>query len=75
MSAAETTDDHDDIRMGKAVAKGVIVGLPVAVIGLTLAVAGFTGQDLFDSFATAALPGTLLGVFFGGFVGMVRTMG
>lgn len=68
-------DDHEDLRMAKAVGRGVMVGLPIALVGLTLVVKLITGQDLPDSIATSLLPGVLLGVFFGGFVGMVKTMG
>lgn len=70
----EAADQHEDVRMGKAVAKGVGLGLPIALVALTLVVKLITGQDLPDSFATSVIPGTLLGVFFGGFVGMVKTM-
>ncbi len=74
MSEIEQHED-EDLRMAKAVGKGVIVGLPIALVGLTFIVQWMTGQDLPDSIATSLLPGTLLGVFFGGFVGMVRNMG
>ena len=66
-------DDHDS-RMGKAVAKGVMIGFPVCLIGLTLAVWLITDLDLVDSFATALLPGILLGGFAGGFAGVTRAM-
>jgi hypothetical protein len=71
-------DDHggddQDSRMGKAVAKGVLIGFPVCLIGLTLAVWLITDLDLVDSFATALLPGILLGGFAGGFAGVTRAM-
>lgn len=73
--SGEDHGDNQDLKMAKAVRGGVTVGLPVAIVGLTVIVRLITGQDFPDSFATAALPGTLLGVFFGGFVGMVKTMG
>ena len=66
--------DDDDSRIGKAVAKGVIIGFPVCLIGLTLAVWLITDLDLADSFATALLPGILLGGFAGGFAGVTRAM-
>jgi hypothetical protein len=66
-------DDHDS-RMGKAVAKGVMIGFPVCLIGLTVAVWLITDLDLADSFATALLPGFLLGGFAGGFAGVTRAM-
>lgn len=61
-------------RTGKAVVRGVKIGLPAAIIGITLAVWLMTDLDIFDSFATALLPGVLLGGFAGGFAGMAMTM-
>ncbi len=60
--------------MGKAITRGVLIGLPSVVIILTLGVFLITDKDIFDSFATAILPGILLGVFGGGFAGMAMTM-
>ena len=60
--------------MGAAIIKGVIIGLPSVVVGLTFGVMAITDLDIFDSFATAILPGILLGVFGGGFAGMAATM-
>jgi len=54
--------------------RGVLFGLPAGIVGLTLAVFVFTENTLVDSFATAILPGVLLGVFAGGFAGMAMTM-
>lgn len=74
---AEHTEDADTThaaRMGKAIVRGVAIGLPVCLIGLTLAVWLITDQSLADSFATAALPGVLLGAFAGGFAGVAATM-
>jgi hypothetical protein len=71
---SEELDSQRDARMGKAVARGVLVGFPVALIGLTIAVWLITDLDLVDSFATALLPGILLGGFAGGFVGVATTM-
>jgi hypothetical protein len=72
---SEELDAQRDARMGKAVARGVIIGFPVALIGLTIAIWLITDLDLVDSFTTALLPGILLGGFAGGFVGVARTMG
>jgi ABC-type Mn2+/Zn2+ transport system permease subunit len=69
----EADRDHD-AAFGKAVLRGAAIGLPVAVIGLTLVVWLITDNDLGDSFATAILPGVLLGVFGGGFVGVAANM-
>jgi hypothetical protein len=74
---ADHSDEHDsqrDARMGKAVARGVLVGFPLALVGLTIAVWLITDLDLVDSFVTALLPGVLLGGFAGGFVGVATTM-
>ncbi len=76
-SMAEHTDDFDgssDSRMGRAILRGVAIGFPVAVLFLTAVVFVITDLDLGDSFATALLPGILLGGFGGGFVGVASTM-
>lgn len=65
--------DDPGPRMAKAVVKGVLVALPVALVSLT-AIMTWVEGDLADGFATAALPAILIGVFFGGFVGITRTM-
>jgi len=74
---ADHADDNQasqDARMGKAVLRGIAVGFPLCLVGLTLAVWLITELDLVDSFATALLPGILLGGFAGGFAGVARTM-
>lgn len=71
---SEELDDSRDARMGKAIAKGVAIGFPAAVVFLTAVVFLITDLDLGDSFATALLPGILLGGFGGGFVGVATTM-
>lgn len=71
---SEEVDAQRGARMGKAVAKGVLIGFPVALIFLTIAIWLITDQDLVDSFTTALLPGILLGGFAGGFVGVAATM-
>ncbi|MDH3190370.1 MAG: hypothetical protein OEM39_07010 [Acidimicrobiia bacterium] len=68
------TDTPAASLMGKAIVRGVLFGLPAGIVGLTLAVFVFTENTLVDSFATAILPGVLLGVFAGGFAGMAMTM-
>ena len=70
----EHGDVGRDARMGKAVARGVLIGTPVCLIGLTLAVWLITDLDIVDSVATALLPGVLLGGFAGGFAGVAATM-
>lgn len=74
---AEHTEDADvsrDARMGRAIIKGIAVGFPLSLLGLTLAIWLITNQDIVDSFATALLPGILLGGFAGGFAGVAATM-
>lgn len=71
---SEEADVTHAARMGRAVAKGVVIGFPVCLAGLTLAVWLITDLDLADSFATALLPGVLLGGFAGGFAGVATTM-
>ena len=70
-------EEHDTSseRTGKAIARGAIIGVPVGIVGLTIAVRLITGLDLFECFATAIMPGVLLGAFGGGFVGMTMSMG
>lgn len=70
--------DHDgeniDLTFGKAVIKGALVGLPLMVVFITLAVWWVTDQSLETSAATGLLPGVLFGVFGGGFIGMLGAM-
>lgn len=68
------TDITPAARMGKAIVRGVTIGLPAAIVGLTVTVWLITDLDLGNSFATALLPGVLLGGFAGGFAGMAMTM-
>ena len=60
--------------MGVAIIKGILIGLPAAIVGLTFAVMAITDLDILGSFTTAILPGILLGAFGGGFAGMAATM-
>ena len=71
---AEQTEVTHAARMGRAIVRGVAIGFPLSIIGLTLAVWLITDLDLGDSFATALLPGVLLGGFGGGFAGVAATM-
>lgn len=68
------SDAARDSEMGKAIMRGVLLGLPIAIVGLTVGIWLITGQDLITSAMTAILPGVLLGVFGGGFAGMAATM-
>lgn len=69
-----STTDDGGTRMMKSVVQGVLIGLPVIFVGITLAVWIFTDRDFGAALTTAILPGILTGVFFGGFAGMARTM-
>lgn len=60
--------------MGPAIIRGIIIGIPVVLVALTLGIWLITDLDIFDSLTTALLPGILLGAFGGGFAGMAMTM-
>lgn len=68
--AAET----EDRRTGRAIVRGLAIGFPVCLVGLTLAIWFITNLSFADAFATALLPGILLGGFAGGFAGIAATM-
>jgi len=61
-------------KMGSAIVRGILIGIPVSLIGLTMAIYLITDNSLGISAETAALPGLLLGVFGGGFAGMAGSM-
>ena len=75
---ADQGGDHDgeniDLVFGKAVMKGALIGLPLMLVFITLAVWWVTGQSLETSVATSLLPGVLFGVFGGGFIGMLGAL-
>jgi hypothetical protein len=60
--------------MGPAIIRGILIGVPVVLVGLTLGIWLITDLDIFESMTTALLPGILLGAFGGGFAGMAMTM-
>ena len=74
MDEANGSEITHAARMGKAIVRGLAIGFPLSLIVLTLAVWLITDLDLGDSFATAVLPGVLLGGFGGGFAGVAATM-
>lgn len=75
MDVKERPQEPDyDSRFGRAIVKGMLIGIPVMLVGLTLGIWLITNNDLADSFATALLPGVLLGTFGGGFAGMAVAM-
>lgn len=67
-------DDNIDLAFGKAVMKGALVGLPIMVVFLSVAVWFMTDQDVGTSIVIGLLPGVLFGVFGGGFIGVIRAM-
>jgi heme/copper-type cytochrome/quinol oxidase subunit 4 len=71
---SEEADVTRDARMGKAILKGLAVGLPISIVLMTIAVWLITDLDLADSFATALWPAILFGGFAGGFAGVASTM-
>ncbi|HEY7469144.1 MAG TPA: hypothetical protein VIC07_06405 [Acidimicrobiia bacterium] len=60
--------------MGPAIVRGILVGIPLVLVGLTIGIWLITDLDIFESLTTALLPGVLLGAFGGGFAGMAITM-
>jgi len=67
-------ESTDTDPMGPAIIRGIVIGIPVALIGLTIAIWLITPLDIAESALTALLPGILLGAFGGGFAGMAMTM-
>jgi hypothetical protein len=60
--------------MGAAILRGIMIGIPLVLVGLTLGIWAITDLDFFESLTTALLPGVLLGAFGGGFAGTAMTM-
>jgi hypothetical protein len=60
--------------MGPAIIRGIVIGIPVVLVGLSIGIWLITDLDIFESMTTALLPGILLGAFGGGFAGMAATM-
>jgi hypothetical protein len=74
MSEQVVENEVSHPRMARAIVKGAIIGLPTAIVFLTISVWLITDLDLGDAFVTAILPGVLLGGFAGGFTGLTLTM-
>ena len=70
---AEPEDTGPD-PMGAAILRGVMVGIPLVLVGLTLGIWAITDLGFFEALTTALLPGVLLGAFGGGFAGTAMTM-
>ena len=69
----DTAREHES-RMIKAILRDISVAVPVALLVVFGALMVFTEKSIGDAVATTLLPGTLIGVFFGGFSGTARTM-
>ena len=61
----------DEEKFGRAIAMSIVVGTPVAIIFIVLAMWIFTDADLGKAFVMGIWPGVLTGVFGGGFVGVI----
>jgi hypothetical protein len=72
MAAEQEGTERDP--MGPAIIRGIMIGIPVVLVGLTIGIWLITDLDIFESLTTALLPGILLGAFGGGFAGMAATM-
>ncbi len=70
---AHTEGEQPD-PMGPAIVRGILIGIPLSLVGLTLGIWAITDLDFFEALTTALLPGVLLGAFGGGFAGMATTM-
>ena len=67
-------ESADTDPMGPAIIRGIMIGVPVTLVALSIGIWLITDQDIFVSMLTAVLPGILLGAFGGGFAGMAMTM-
>jgi hypothetical protein len=67
-------ESTDTDPMGPAIIRGILIGVPVVLVGLTIGIWLITDLDMWESMTTALLPGILLGAFGGGFAGMAMTM-
>lgn len=71
------TDDaaaEHEARMVRAVLRDMAIAVPLALIVVFGAIVLLTDKSAGDAAATTVLPGVLMGMFFGGFSGMARTM-
>lgn len=71
---AEDQDAARSARTRRAIVRGIALGVPICIVGLTLAVWMLTDLGLMDAFVAAVLPGAGLGGFAGGFAGIAATM-
>ena len=67
-------ESTDTDPMGPAIIRGIIIGVPLTLVALTLGIWLITPLDIAEAALTALLPGILLGAFGGGLAGMAMTM-
>jgi hypothetical protein len=67
-------ESTDTDPMGPAIIRGIIIGVPLTLVALTIGIWLITPLDIAEAALTALLPGILLGAFGGGFAGMAMTM-
>jgi hypothetical protein len=67
-------ESTDTDPMGPAIIRGIVIGVPVTLVALTIGILLITPLDIAEAALTALLPGILLGAFGGGFAGMAMTM-
>ncbi len=74
MSAATEHDQHDidEGQFARSVVRWIGIGMPVALVVITLAVWLFLDVSFSKAFVISAWPAILTGAFVGGFVGVVR---
>ncbi|MDH3262068.1 MAG: hypothetical protein OEM81_14925 [Acidimicrobiia bacterium] len=64
--------DIDHVKFGRSVARGAALGIPIALIVITLAVWLLLDVGIGEALLISAWPALLTGGFGGGFVGVVR---
>jgi hypothetical protein len=65
-------EETDEIRVGRSVAVWIGMATPVALVLVTLALWWVLDVSIDKAFAIGAWPAVLVGVFGGGFIGIVR---
>ena len=70
-SAHHGAPDIDEARMGKMLVRSIVATTPIAFVVITFGVWLGTDLSLGASAVAAILPGVLVGVFGGGFIGTI----
>ena len=63
--------DIDEARLGKVLVRSIVATPPVAVVVITATLVFATDRSFWTAFGSAILPAILVGVFGGGFIGMI----